>query len=87
MQLKRSRVFFDFQHISCIICMFFFDNVLLTPVKAYPAVNNGIVKKNYKEMLVWNVKIQADFIFYLMIVLVIIILYIFWLCSKEDKNR
>lgn len=86
MQLKCSRVFFDFQHISCFICMYFFNNMLLTPVKAYPVINNGTVKKNYREMLVWNDKIHLDFILYLMIVLVIIILYILWLCSREDDN-
>lgn len=89
MQLKRSRVFVDFQHLSCFIIVIFFNSLLLTPVRAYSIVYNSSVVKNgtnYKEMLVWNDKMQANFNFCLIVVVVIVILYLFYLWSREENN-
>lgn len=74
---------FLFQHNSCFTFLFFFVNLLLTPVKAYLTIYNSSSEKN--EILVWNSKMQVDFIFCL-VVLVIIVLHIFYLYSKQDTD-
>lgn len=78
------------EHYCRFVSIVVFVAWLLSPAIALPFVYNNTEARNssfYNEQLLWNVKIQKDLIFYVMIVLLIIFLYLCYLFSSQKNDK